>query len=198
MKSNRDADKFGLLNHLKREYFLSKQTCVSEATYRLIPGLDLKGSTIKCLFVASGFPHERKTYLHKIPDDDADETDWEQFLDQEKKQKSKKYINIGKNKYQEPESKHKKYEMRPKDGGCRLFANIDEENVFDDMCFAKFTILYEYNIQEPEKALWHKCEGQRCEVDFAMKYWVSNISIKYGMKTQRMVALVTFLACKTL
>ena len=32
LKSNRDADKFGLLNHLKREYFLSKQTCVSEAT----------------------------------------------------------------------------------------------------------------------------------------------------------------------
>ena len=69
LKSNKHEDKFGLLNYLKKIYFISKQTCVSEATYRLIPGLDLKGSTRACLFVNSGFPHERWVYLQKITDD---------------------------------------------------------------------------------------------------------------------------------
>ena len=70
MKEKRDADKFDLLNHLKRTYFTHTQTCICEAAYRLIPGLDLKGATTKCLFVASGFKDKRKMYLYEIPDDE--------------------------------------------------------------------------------------------------------------------------------
>ena len=54
LKEKRGADRFDLLNHLKRTYFKSKQTCICEAAYRLIPGLDLKGSSLSCMFVASG------------------------------------------------------------------------------------------------------------------------------------------------
>ena len=168
LKSHKHEDKFGLLNHLKSIYFLSKQTCISEATYRLIPGLDMKGSTRACLFVASGFPHERWLYLQRIPDDKDDESEWDQTYDLDKIKKSKNYINIDNNKYIEPESKHKKYEMRPRDENCNLFKNVDHGNIFENMCFAKFSVLYEYNSNETEKILWHNCNGIQCDVDFDM------------------------------
>ena len=168
LKSNKHEDKFGLLNYLKRIYFLSKQTCVSEATYRLIPGLDLKGSTRACLFVNSGFPHERWIYLQKITDDKDDESERDQIYDSDKMKNSKNYINIDNNKYIEPESKHKKYEMRPRDENCNLFKNVEKGNIFENMCFAKFSVLYEYNANETEKILWHNCEGKQCDVDLDM------------------------------
>ena len=168
LKSNKHEDKFGLLNYLKKIYFISKQTCVSEATYRLIPGLDLKGSTRACLFVNSGFPHERWVYLQKITDDKDDESERDQIYDSDKMKNSKNYINIDNNKYIEPESKHKKYEMRPRDENCNLFKNVEKGNIFENMCFAKFSVLYEYNANETEKILWHNCEGKQCDVDLDM------------------------------
>ena len=168
LKSNKHEDKFGLLNYLKQIYFISKQTCVSEATYRLIPGLDLKGSTRACLFVNSGFPHERWIYLQKITDDKDDESERDQIYDSDKMKNSKNYINIDNNKYIEPESKHKKYEMRPRDENCNLFKNVEKGNIFENMCFAKFSVLYEYNANETEKILWHNCEGKQCDVDLDM------------------------------
>ena len=168
LKSNKHEDKFGLLNYLKKIYFISKQTCVSEATYRLIPGLDLKGSTRACLFVNSGFPHERWIYLQKITDDKDDESERDQIYDSDKMKNSKNYINIDNNKYIEPESKHKKYEMRPRDENCNLFKNVEKGNIFENMCFAKFSVLYEYNANETEKILWHNCEGKQCDVDLDM------------------------------
>ena len=168
LKSNKHEDKFGLLNYLKKIYFISKQTCVSEATYRLIPGLDLKGSTRACLFVNSGFPHERWIYLQKITDDKDDESERDQIYDSDKMKNSKNYINIDNNKYIEPESKHKKYEMRPRDENCNLFKNVEKGNIFENMCFAKFSVLYEYNANETEKILWHNCESNQCDVDFDM------------------------------
>ena len=36
------------------------------------------------------------------------------------------------------------------------------------MCFAKFSVLYEYNANETEKILWHNCESNQCDVDFDM------------------------------
>ena len=186
LKEKRDADKFRLLNHLKKVYFISTQTCISEATYRLIPGLDLKGSTIKCLFVASGFPNKRKMYFYKIfnegktEDDEFDDIE-KHFLSMREELEESKEENDGsdvkkslkKNEYLEPESKHSKYEMRPVDDYCKLFCGTEEKNVFQNMCFAKFSILYEYNSNEPEKALWHiiltEDHNQRkCEVDLEM------------------------------
>ena len=168
LKSKTHEDKYGFLNHLKRIYFLSKQTCLSEATYRLIPGLELKGSTRKCLFVNSGFPHERWVYLQRITDDMDDESERDQIYNSDKIKNSKNYINIDNNKYIEPESKHRKYEMRPTDENCNLFKNVEKGNIFENMCFAKFSVLYEYNANETEKILWHNCDENQCDVNFNM------------------------------
>ena len=191
LKEKRGADRFDLLNHLKRTYFKSKQTCICEAAYRLIPGLDLKGSSLSCMFVASGFPHKRKKYVDfmdkkdnkeydPIEDGEINENLEEQYLFPEnetpkskKKQvpKFKKVIPMENKILIEPESKHSKYELRPKDSGCGLFCEVKNKNVFEDMCFAKFCILYEYNNKEPETALWHiikENETKNCDVTLDM------------------------------
>ena len=49
LKEKRGAEKFDLMNHLKKTYFFNTQTCVCDAAYKLIPGLELKGSTTMCL-----------------------------------------------------------------------------------------------------------------------------------------------------
>ena len=84
LREKRGAEKFELCNHLKKTYFTHTQTCVCMAAYRLIPGLELKGSTVKCLFLQSGFKDKRKMYLHpvKVGDEegeDADEDDIEKW-----------------------------------------------------------------------------------------------------------------------
>ena len=60
LNEKKNASKFEQLNHVKRTYFTHKQTSVSEAAYRLIPGLNLKDSNIKTLFLTSGFPNNRR------------------------------------------------------------------------------------------------------------------------------------------
>ena len=72
LREKSDSNKFDQLNHIKKTYFYHKQTCVAEAAYRLIPGLNLKGSSVKSIFVSSGFPEKRHMYLHQVPDKDDD------------------------------------------------------------------------------------------------------------------------------
>ena len=156
LKEKRGAEKFDLMNHLKKTYFFNTQTCVCDAAYKLIPGLDLKGSTTKCLFVASGFKDQRYMYLHQLPDDDHhehknDDDDPSKDFPQEKE--SSRFTKVknmdGKN-YLVPESKHDKYEQRPEDSECKVCPGA-----FEKMCFAKFNILYEYNNQTTPNICWH-------------------------------------------
>ena len=77
--------------------------------------------------------------------------------------------------------------MRPVDDYCKLFCGTEDKNVFQNMCFAKFSILYEYNSQEPEKALWHILtedhNQNKCEVDLEMIQ--TEINQKFGRKQTR-------------
>ena len=75
----------------KKIYFSSKQTCICEAAYRLIPGLDLKGSSLCCLFVASGFLHKRKKYVHAI--DNEDDKEYDPIEDIEIDEKVEQYLS---------------------------------------------------------------------------------------------------------
>lgn len=72
LREKADSDKFDQLTHIKKTYFNHKQTCVAEAAYRLIPGLNLKGSSVKSIFVSSGFPEKRHMYLHQLPENEDD------------------------------------------------------------------------------------------------------------------------------
>ena len=187
LREKRDADKFDLLNHLKRTYFLHKQTCVCEAAYRLIPGLDLKGSTVKCLFLASGF--DRKMYYHQIPDENDDSFDEiDHMMNLMAEMESRQSSNIS----SEPQSKadsnktskaknkadsnktstkfkkiktmgENKYIM-PESKHEKYKMRPDDNNckishgVFTDMCFAQFCLLYEYDNQTNHNIFWHSLD----------------------------------------
>ena len=145
LKEKKDCEWKELLNHLKKVYFKSKQSCVSEAAYRLIPSLNLKGSTIKTLFVNSGLPEKRQMYLHKIGDEDDDEyetTDPNAFS-----------IEGRKGKFLKPVSKHDRYDRRPfdePDENC-------EDGIMHRISFAQFCMVYETKSKSelPKNITWN-------------------------------------------
>ena len=68
VQNSKESDDFERDNYLKKIYFTHKQVSVSEAAYRLIPGMHMKTSNSNCTFVTTGFPENRHRYLKKIPD----------------------------------------------------------------------------------------------------------------------------------
>ena len=124
LNEKKNCSRFEQLNHVKRTYFTHKQTCVSEAAYRLIPGLNLKDSNIKTIFLTSGFPENRRHYLRQIPEDERQDEGFE--------------IDGREGKFKPVMSKIELYNARPKD-----------ENSFyswgqlENLCFAEFCMNYD-------------------------------------------------------
>ena len=124
LNEKKNASRFEQLNHVKRTYFTHRQTSASEAAYRLIPGLNLKGSNIKTLFLTSGFPENRRTYLRQIPEDEV-QSDGIQVEGRE-------------GDFQLPTSKVHIYNMRPKDSN-----SIHSCGQLEKLCFAEFSMKYD-------------------------------------------------------
>merc|ERR1712214_93247 len=66
IQEKKNCDDFERLNYVKKVYFTHRQKNLSEATYKLIGGLNLKGSNIKTTFLSSGFPENRCKFLRKV------------------------------------------------------------------------------------------------------------------------------------
>ena len=124
LNEKKNCTKFEQLNHVKRVYFTHKQTCVSEAGYRLIPGLNLKESNIKTMFLTSGFPENRRQYLRQIPEDERQNEGIE--------------IEGREGKFQTGISKIELYSSRPKDENS-VFSYGQLEN----LCFAEYCMNYD-------------------------------------------------------
>ena len=124
LNETKNASRFEQLNHIKRTYFTNKQTCVSEATYRLLPPLDLKGSNIKALFLCSGFPENRRTYLRAIPEDENQDEGIE--------------IEGREGRFQQPTSRIEFYSARPKDSTSKYSVGR-----LENMCYAEFCMKYD-------------------------------------------------------
>ena len=61
------------LRTLQKAFLTHRQVGISEATYRLLPGMYLKDSNIKCIFVLTGFPKNRSHFWQKVPEDTNEE-----------------------------------------------------------------------------------------------------------------------------
>ena len=120
VKDTKYTNDFDRLNYLKQVFFTHRQVNVCEATYRLIPGLNLKGSNVTCIFISSGFPGNRTVKLNRVCEDD--EVDVDQ-LDDEEIDEENFYHNVTdhnvvtmtgrEGKYSVTQSIHEKYEKRP-------------------------------------------------------------------------------------
>ena len=75
LSETKGCDDLERLNHMKRIFFTHRQVSVAEATYRLIPGMYLKSSSVKTTFVSSGYPENRSLMFVKVKEDLNDESD---------------------------------------------------------------------------------------------------------------------------
>ena len=151
LKEASGNDEFDRLNYLKKIYFTHRQVCLSEAVYRLLSTLDLKGSNIGTKFIQTGFPKNRSSYLMKVtkPEDEDNEDlqDTENFCDVKEdipfkvSGKDGKYIKV--------KSMHSKYSERP--------------NSLDKMCFAEFCSLYQ-SCQAPKELPTEGDEGNPSKI----------------------------------
>ena len=144
LKEKRDCQWKEQLNHLKKTYFKSKQSCVSEAAYKLIPSLNLKGSTVKTNFVASGFPEKRQMYLRKM---EENEDGYENI------NPDAITIQDREGKFLKPVSKHDRYERRPFDEPDEKC----EDGIMHRISFAQFCMVYETKSKSelPKKIRWN-------------------------------------------
>ena len=60
---------------------------------------------------------------------------------------------MGDKEYLVPQSRHEKYEMRPEDQECTVSCGV-----FENMCFAEFSMLYEYTTDTSEHTCWHSLD----------------------------------------
>ena len=124
LNEKKNCTQFEQLNHVKRTYFTHKQTCVSEAAYRLIPGLNLKDSNIKTMFLTSGFPENRWQYFRQIPEDERQDEGIE--------------IEGREGKFRTSMSKMDLYNARPKDEMSKY-----SKGKLENLCFAEFCMNYD-------------------------------------------------------
>ena len=114
-----------------------RQISCSEAIYRLLSTLNLRGSNLKTTFVTSGFPDNRSVvFLPNVRKDDEVEENEEEL--EETNNDSSYSIAGRKGKYRKIKTIHERYSMRPK------------AEVLENMCLAIFATTYE-TVQAPKK-----------------------------------------------
>ena len=123
------SDDFERLNYLKKIYFTHRQVCLSEAVYRLLTTLDMKGSNIGTKFIQTGFPRNRTSYLKKLPSNENDGDGSEEQDTNDNGEDVAFHITGRDGKFMKTKSLHTKYSERPK--------------VVENMCFAEFCSFYE-------------------------------------------------------
>ena len=126
LKETTDCSDFARLNHLKRTYFKQRQQTVAEATYRLIAGMDLKGSNVATVFVSSGFPDNRYKRVYKVVDKDETMEDPDNDI-QDQSSGDAFSLEDRAGKYKVAVTVHEKYSARP-------------ESV-NDICLAQFAMI---------------------------------------------------------
>ena len=144
LKDKKQCSDLERLNYLKKVYFTHRQVNVCEATYRLINGLNLKGSNVKTKFVQTGFPENRSAFFRKVkPKVEGDESGDEE---KEGNEAATQVTIPGRDgTFTQAIPIHEKYAERP--------------TVLDKMCLAQFAISYETS-KRPKKEELKKDESE--------------------------------------
>ena len=147
LNETKDCSDLEKLNHLKRVYFTHRETCASEAVYRLFRGLYLKDSDIVTTFVSSGFPENRTTFLKKVTEEtqEKEHDELEYDSDDECQSNDNETVSIvGRNgKFMKTTSIHEKYSMRPEK--------------LNQICLAQFATTYVTRPKPKKLELNEKC-----------------------------------------
>ena len=112
-KTCKDKDRMTQLRYMAKTFLTHRETGESEIIYRIMPHLHLAESNVKCVFVATGFPHNRSRMARKVKGKDSGYS--EENENDEENMPHNRYVEIpGKEgKYVENISWHEKYAARP-------------------------------------------------------------------------------------
>ena len=127
LKENMNCDDRERFKNIKRIYFTHRQICGSEAVYRLLPTLNLKGSNLVTKFVTSGFPENRSVLF--LPKTNTENSDDDQDDENDNADESTYTVSGRKESYTQKKTVHEHYSERPED--------------LNNLCLAKFATLYE-------------------------------------------------------
>ena len=116
---------------IKDTFLTHRQMGEAEVYYRIFPGLYLKNSNVKTVFLATGFPENRSHYMKKINPED------EHLYDEE----SLVRIDDKESKYHPKPSMIEKYVRRP--------------TALKDMCLMQFVKMYESVSSVPKNTTWN-------------------------------------------
>ena len=70
-KTCKDKDRMTQLRFMAKTFLTHRETGESEIIYRIMPHLHLAESNVKCVFVATGFPHNRSRMARKVKGKDS-------------------------------------------------------------------------------------------------------------------------------
>ena len=135
MTETREASSKEAMYHCIRTYFRSLEVGVSQCTYKVVSGMNLKASNVKTLFLATDYPQKRSSYwtpANEKKNSNVDQLD-EDLSDEEEPSGSNESEAITipgrEGKFKQVTSIHKKYSMRPKP--------------LEKMCLAQFASSYQ-------------------------------------------------------
>ena len=136
MTETREASSKEAMYHCIRTYFRSLEVGVSQCTYKVVSGMNLKASNVKTLFLATDYPEKRSSYWIQANENkgkNVDQLEDEISDDEENVQAANENEAITipgrEGKFKQVDSIHKKYSMRPK---C-----------LEQMCLAQFASTYQ-------------------------------------------------------
>ena len=132
LKESTDCSDFQRLNLMKQTFFTHRQVNVAQAAYRLISGMNLKGSNVGTVFVSSGFPQNRFQRVYRVdkPRQNVDqEDDEEKDIENDDSPRETFAIEDRIGEFAKATTVHEKYSNRP----MKL----------ENMCLAQFATLYE-------------------------------------------------------
>ena len=166
LNEKKNSSEFERLNHVKKKFFESRETCVCEAAYRLIPGLNLKGSDIKTIFLSSGYPQNRRSYFH-------------QLMEEEERAGEGIEIEGRIGRFMQPISKFDYYNARPDDTNSNYTLGQ-----IQNMCFAEFTTKYD-KIKEDkipkEKYAFENFNNESGEIVSGVSYEKNQVEISKNL-----------------
>ena len=176
LKETKNCNNFEQLNYLKLTYFKNKQVSVAEATYRLIRGLDLKKSSIACIYLATGYPKNRSSFFRPAKSAekpvDTENVSEENPIAEEEDSNELIALEGRQGQFKEVETVHQKYSQRP--------------GILEEVCLAQFTISYHHvkADQIPKATEWiENASEQRGKVPFILWIPLLNFSCKLNFSS---------------
>ena len=113
------------MRYLVDTFLTTREMGEMESWYRIIPSLHLSESNLKCIFVATGFPENRSSFVRPVKDKLANQDNEEQ-----EPQRGGVEIDGSDQTYKRVPPIHEKYENRPKS--------------LDNICLTQFAMLYDH------------------------------------------------------